>query len=275
MYHAMDVTIESKSEDHSVEDSNDKQSDFKEYDTHQDSPERNVAGTINIKMVSNEKIRKSQVNTPMPNVSQILDDVSESDEYKHLMTKLKKSHQKARKPKRNSKNTRNDSKFLMEKSRTSEVKKSKKRKYVVRRKPKRNDINKKSEISIKQNLGPDFTFKPKLDKKSLEMSKKYRPVQHTRTPVSHKLSREIEDLRECTFTPNLNKTKRLNHSLEAGRSPRHEILYQKHSQKLMNIQAKSVERQTHELDECTFIPKVNNSKLTIEQYKYSAFVVIF
>ena len=69
-------------------------------------------------------------------------------------------------------------------------------------------------------LNEECTFEPKLDKRSLSMAKKSienstlnsleRLTNHRKFPhklkISYKLEKEVEDLRECSFTPNLTQT---------------------------------------------------------------------
>ena len=76
-------------------------------------------------------------------------------------------------------------------------------------------------------------------------------------------------MRECSFTPNLQQTERLNRSLDFDRSPRYDRLYSRHRDKLISLENKSAIQQNLELEEWTFIPKVNNGSLTLERYTKS------
>ena len=73
-------------------------------------------------------------------------------------------------------------------------------------------------------------------------------------------------MKEWSFTPNLKETERLNRSLEMDKSPRYVKLYTHHKDKLLSLENKSAFLQNLELEECTFIPKINNGSLTLEKY---------
>ena len=50
------------------------------------------------------------------------------------------------------------------------------------------------------------------------------------------------------------------------KSPRYVKLYTHHKDKLLSLENKSAFLQNLELEECTFIPKINNGSLTLEKY---------
>ena len=213
------------------------------------------------------------ISTPKPTISSAIDDMEdESEEFKRLMSKTSNHKRHKRKTnKQSSKNTRNLQRLVQMQSNNTEVKKSRPKRFHVRRKVKKKMTG----------LSEECTFKPNLNKKSITIVKKLEELtsmsgfdrltthkrSNNKTPISHKLSREIEEMRECSFTPNLKQTERLNRSLEMSKSPRYEALHSKHKEKLQTIESKSVHRQALELQECTFIPKVNNTSLTLEGYK--------
>jgi predicted RNase H-like nuclease len=79
------------------------------------------------------------------------------------------------------------------------------------------------------------------------------------------IEKEILEMRECSFTPNLKKTEKLNRTFETEKSPRYEILYSDHQRKLKKFKDSEESKKLKELEECTFAPKINNS--TLSKYK--------
>ena len=199
------------------------------------------------------------------------DDASESEEYKRLMSfSTKKTKQPKGHFKKHSQKTRNDLDITKMHSKTSNQNRQRRKKFVVRKKEKR----------VGRDLDPEFTFKPKLNKKSLSLAKRsvyaFAGKSNVVTPdkdvgrryiLPSNVEKEMEEMRECSFTPNLKKTERLNRSLEVDKSPRHEVLYSKHERKLDRMHSKSVQKQANELGEWTFIPKVNNTTLSVGKFK--------
>ena len=107
---------------------------------------------------------------------------------------------------------------------------------------------------------------------SLERLTSQRKSPH-KLKISYKLEKEVEDLRECSFTPNLtqtiNKTEWAHWSENNGRTPRFEQLYNKHQEKINRNKYKSAKKKVMELEECTFIPKVKNTTLSLKKYNHN------
>lgn len=187
--------------------------DFQQWMMSEVSPERQMIFDSDSKtMQYNSQIIASTITSGL-NVKRISYEISESEEFKKLMqiSKAKTSKSRLKENKDKSKNTRNLMNVVRHTVTNTENKKSKTKKYVVKRKSKR----------LRSDLNQEWTFKPKLDKKSMSMMKRHhefssisridrltsRKRSSNKTPISHKIQNEIMEMQECTFTPDLTSTK--------------------------------------------------------------------
>lgn len=197
-------------------------------------------------------------------VNQLIQEESESSEYKQLMKKANLNTEKAKKRKKPF-SIKGSSKKRPLHSELNSAKSKKKKKFIF----------KKSKNKTSSTLNEECTFEPRLNKNSLSMAKKSivsSNIQHnwtSKTPISHKLSREIEDLKECSFTPNIAKTKKLYQTPESG-VPCYEKLYSKHKSKIIKLEARSRKKKETEILECTFIPKVRDGYMSQMQFDSQA-----
>ena len=132
----------------------------------------------------------TQLNSENKKTNDDQDTVSESEEYKNLMKKYskvqKKSTHKIIKPKK-----QNKQKYLKpQKCGNKGLKKVQMKQKSLKSQIFKTPINSKhSKTSI---------LKPRTSSKCSQLS-----TTLNKTPISHKLEKELESLRECSFTPNL------------------------------------------------------------------------
>lgn len=246
--------------------------------TEQISPDFKPNVQLNSKLIEPKVVDGRRNLTSKSKVINIEDDTeSESEEYKQLIRKNKHKQKKSQnKQLDGSRNMLHQPNFS-----TDQRKKKKKKVYMKRKK----DNKHKSEVPLSNKnhgLPAEFTFKPKILKTSVKKPLKNNDfsissqkmtyhsetrIKQNKTPISHKLSKELDELRECSFTPNLKQTSRLNQSLEVSKSPRFETLHQLHGQKLKRFEGKSEVYKDMELQECTFIPQTNHNTVSLSSYK--------
>lgn len=196
----MDVTIENS----------DGRTDFQQWMMSEVSPERKLLFDSDSKHMPYNSQNMTSTMTPGLNARKINYEISESEEFKKLMQISKAKTSKSKPKESKNKNSRNLMKVVRNTAIDTQDKKSKKRKYMVKRKSKR----------ARGDLNQEWTFKPKLDKKSMSMMKRSHELSSTsridrltsrkrssnKTPISHKIQSEIMEMQECTFTPDLTRT---------------------------------------------------------------------
>ncbi|CAI2376475.1 unnamed protein product [Moneuplotes crassus] len=143
----------------------------------------------------------------------------------------------------------------------SSTKSKHKKKFVMKKKSKKTGLN--EECTFEPKLSKNLLSSPKKAKMASSIEKNWKKKGHIPT----KLARELEDLKECSFSPDLSKTQHAYLSPPCG-TPRFQNLHSKHKNKIIKLASRSRQKKESELLECTFIPKIQNSYMNETKYQH-------